>query len=367
MYTIANVHPFGHNVGNRAIHLALRGMLHEAFGRLVSIIEFPATIISGESGSSGLTATSVHEINRFADGVVVGGGNLYENDAIDLDIQALSALQPPLMLFANSWGRIYDRFERLAPRSDSISPEKLTSLLGRADISLSRDSATHEFARGLDSKDELGWCPTIALSRYRSILPRLPEDEEVGALVSVRTPHLMNVPYRFQNRIPSIIEGAIDDLRAAGHPRVRILCNDSRDLDFATLFRFSKGVDSVFASDVHEYLALLAQASLVVSFRLHATMPAIAFGTPVINVSYDERAESLIGDLGLDDASLDLIGHGESFSAALTQRINEGGYGPSDHLDRAEDWAGKIGFQFERLRHFKALVTDYMRSGSRVD
>ena len=365
MYTIANVHPFGHNVGNHAIHLALRHMLYETFGRLVSVIEFPARIISGESGSSGLTPASVHEINRFADGVIVGGGNLYENDAIDLDAEALSALQPPMMLFSNSWGRIYDRFERLAARSDSISKSKLASLLSRADISLSRDSTTHELARSLDARDQLGWCPTIGLSRYRHILTPLPPTEEVGALISVRTPQLMNVPYRFQNRISDFIEQAIDDLRAAGHDRIRILCNDSRDIDFATVFRFSKSVDSIFASDVHEYLALLSQASMVLSFRLHATLPAISFGAPVVNVAYDERAESLIRDLGIDDASLHLIHLGDSFQESLTERINQGGYGASDHWNKVDDWASKVEFQLENLQHFKSLVSDYMMQGSR--
>lgn len=364
MYTIANVHPFGHNVGNHAIHLALRQMLYEAFGRLVSIIEFPATIVSHESGSSGLTPASVHEINRFADGVIVGGGNLFENDALDLHPEALEALQPPLMLFSNSWGRIYNRFENLAVRSDSMSRSKLALLLERADVSLSRDSTTHELAGSLDPKDQLGWCPTIGLSRYRDVLPPLPANEEVGALISVRTPQLMNVPYRFQNQVPALINRAIDDLRVAGHDRIRILCNDSRDLDFATVFRFTKSVDSVFASDVHEYLSLISQANLVLSFRLHATLPAISLGTPVINVSYDERADCLVRDLGIEASSLDLIPLGDSFQEALTERIKVGGYGSLDHQDKLVDWSSKVAFQLQSLQHFKSLVTDYMTHGT---
>lgn len=364
MYTIANIHPFGHNVGNQAIHVALRQMLHEAFGRLVSVIEIPATIISGESGNSGLTPGSVHEINRFADGVIVGGGNLFENDALDIDVEALSALQPPLMLFSNSRGRIYDRFGKLTRRSDSMPAEMLTLLLNRADLSLSRDSATHQFARTLDVKDQLGWCPTIGLSRYRHILAPLPASEDVGALISVRTPQLMNIPYWFQSQIPQLIDRAIDSLRAAGHDRIRILCNDSRDLDFATVFRFTKSVDSVFAGDVHEYLSLLSQANLLVSFRLHATLPAIAFGTPVVNITYDERAECLIQDLGVEAASLNLIHLGSCFQDALTERIEVGGYGPVDHQGKATAWDSKVEFQLDSLRQFKSLVSDYMAQGS---
>lgn len=364
MYTIANVRPFGHNVGNHAIHVALRQMIYESFGRIVSIIEFPATVGSGESGSSGLTRQSVHQINRFADGVIVGGGNLFENDAVDIDAQALAALQPPLLLFSNSWGRIYDRFGNLSKRSDSISTDKMSMLLSRADISLSRDSTTHGFARSLNQKDQLGWCPTISYSRYQGILPLLPAGEEAGALISIRTPELMNIPYKLQSRVPAIIEKVIDHLREAGHDRIRLLCNDSRDLDFATLFRFSKSVDSVYASDVYEYLALLSQASFLVSFRLHATLPAISFGTPVINICYDERAECLIRDLGVEESSLNLVRLGDSFLEAISAVIDEGGYGPLNHQSQVANWDSKVEFQLDSLRRFKSLVRSYISQGS---
>ena len=44
----------------------------------------------------------------YGSGVIVGGGNLYENGEIDVDIDALSALQKPLMIFSVSVGKIYD-------------------------------------------------------------------------------------------------------------------------------------------------------------------------------------------------------------------------------------------------------------------
>ena len=174
MYTIANIRPLGYNIGNQAIHFALRHMLYETFGRLVSIIDYPATSKHDNTNKAGLTPATVHEINRFADGVIVGGGNLYENDEIAVDPRALGSLLPPLMLFSNSRGRIYDRHGQLSERSDVMPDSKLSALLGRADISLSRDSATHSHLSRLDSRDQLGWCPTINLGRYSDNLPPLP-------------------------------------------------------------------------------------------------------------------------------------------------------------------------------------------------
>lgn len=359
MYTIVNVRPFGYNVGNHAIHFALRQMLYETFGRLVSIIEYPATRKHESTAKAGLTAATVCEINRYADGVIIGGGNLFENNEIDIDQPALRALQPPLMLFSNSRGRIYDRRGFLAERSDVIDDVKLKHLLNRADLSLSRDSATHEHLKGLHTRDRMGWCPTINLKRYVDRLPRLPDKEEVGTLISVRTPALMNVPYRFQSSIQSHIELAIDRLRFNGHRRIRILCNDSRDLDFATAFRYTKNVDAVYTNDVYQYLSLLRNATMVISYRLHATLPAISFGVPTVNIAYDERAQCLFNDLGLHQAYLDIVGLGDAFSEALVSQIDHGGYkgGAISHWERITQ------AQFDGLSEFKEMVDRYLKQG----
>jgi Uncharacterized conserved protein len=258
--------------------------------------------------------------------------------SIYVDERSLRALQPPLMLFSNSRGKIFDRHGRLSDRSDVIPDAKLDALLYRADISLSRDTATHAYLREINNKDKLGWCPTINLNRYASHLPVLPDHEEVGALISVRTPSLMNVPYRHQSAVQSHIELAIDTLREAGHKRVRILCNDSRDLDFATAFRYTKGVDSVYTNDVYQYLSLLRSADMLVSYRLHATLPAISYGTPTVNIVYDERAKSLCSDLGFGSESLNMVENDQEFTALLVEAIRKGGYTTEQHAVLGPHW-----------------------------
>ena len=363
MYTIANIRPLGFNMGNHAINFALRYMLYETFGRLVSVIDYPATDRHESTAKGGLTPATVFEINRFADGVIVGGGNLFENDEISVDARALKSLQPPMMMFSNSRGRIFDRHGRLADRSDVIPDEKLKQLLQRADISLSRDSATHTHLRAINDKDELGWCPTINLDRYDRHLPVLPDREDVGALISVRTPRLMNVPYHHQSAVQAHVELAIDRLREAGHRRIRILCNDSRDLDFATAFRYTKNVDSVYTNDVYQYLALLKNADIIVSYRLHATLPAISYGTPTVNVVYDERAKSLCNDLGLGGASLNMVEMDDDFAPALINTIRKGGYTAAEHADLKRRWY-KIGqVQFAAFDRLKDMMHRYVTSG----
>lgn len=362
MYTIANIRPMGQNVGNHAIHFGLKQLVHGAFGRMVSVIDYPSSHLPGDSGVCGITAESVNEINRFADGVIVGGGNLYENGSLKIETTALQALKPPLMLFSNSWGRTYDRFDSLMPRSDSISSSDLRGLVERADFSLSRDSATHNLISSMGLDDSLGWCPTIGLSKYLRHLPPLPESEKVGALVSIRTPQLMNVSARHQRRIPETIEQVIDFLRSSGYSRVRVLCNDRRDLDFATLFKHSKGVDAVFTSDVYEYLSLLENANFLVSFRLHATLPAISFGTPLVNLSYDERASSLIQDLGVESSSINLVEQNENLIALLGNKIRDGGFVAS--ASTQSKWEKFQQIQVTYFSRFRSKVSEYVTQKS---
>lgn len=364
MYTIANIRPFGHNVGNAAISFALKNMVHDAFGRLVSIVEYPATN-KYDSNKAGLTAQVVHEINRYADGVIVGGGNIFENNEIDIDETALKHLQPPLMLFSNSRGRIYDRYGRLSERTDVITDNKLCSLINRSDISLSRDSATHAHVvkLGLGERDRIGWCPTINTRSYVEQLPSLPEQEDVGVLISVRTPNLMNLPYRLQNNVTTDIELMIDTLRELGHGRIRLLCNDSRDLDFSNSFRLSKKVDTVFTGDVYLYLSLLRAAQMVISYRLHATLPAISMGTPTVNITYDERATSLFSDLGLERHHLNYVELGDGFHEHLKIGLERASEVPKSYSEIYQLWEGVTASQVAAMQEFKQLVTRYVETG----
>ena len=49
----------------------------------------------------------IYEANQWCDGIIVGGGNLYENNELFLDFNALESLQIPLLLFSISLGKIY--------------------------------------------------------------------------------------------------------------------------------------------------------------------------------------------------------------------------------------------------------------------
>lgn len=360
MYTIANIRPFGHNVGNTAISFAIKNMLYDTFGRLVTVIDYPATSKHESTAKAGLSKQTIHEINRFADGVIVGGGNLYENDEIDINHEALKHLKAPLMLFSNSRGRIYGRNGKFEERTDVIPDEKLKKLVEKSIISASRDSATHKYIKDLGCEDTLGYCPTINLSSYEHLLPNLPENEHVGALISIRTPSLMNLPISKQSSIQSDIASAINDLRKNGHSRIRVLCNDSRDLDFAVQFKGSLKVDPIYTNDVYQYLALIKHASIIISYRLHATLPAVSFGTPVVNITYDERAESICKDFDILENSIQIMNNKINVQEEVSKMISDGGYRSKTDTAKEALWDEVSQKQRTLFKEFKNHVESYV-------
>ena len=298
MITLFNVRPKGLNVGNEAIFVALRHLLRETFGGLVNIVSVPA-----EGG--GLQPRSIHEMNLYGHGVIVGGGNLFENGQLDVDPNALRALRPPLMLFSLSHGRIYDHRHQLVSRTDALPDTMISALHERAAFSLVRDDATLAHLRGLGLESPvLGGCPTLLLSQLAMPRPDLGAGASNGVLVSVRHPQLMSIPLRDQARLHADMVGLIAALESMDLGPVRILCHDTRDLTFASSLG---NVEYILADDIYAHLELLRAARLVVSFRLHAFLPCLSFGTPAINISYDERSLSLVRTIGLGEWDIDYV------------------------------------------------------------
>jgi hypothetical protein len=303
MINLFCVRPRRFNVGNATIDAAMSAVLRDVFGERCNLVPIPA-IASDEEGSlSGLTAKTVYEMNLYGHGVVVGGGNLYENGQLDVDVNALCALAAPLLLCSLSHGRIYDRRGRLTRRTDSMPVEHIVALHGRASASLARDDATcaHLHELGLTAA-RLGGCPTLFVDELLS--PSPPPRAAPGALISIRNPQLMSMPHVHQARVHDQVRLIADALEQEGFGPVRLLCHDKRDLGFASSFG---DLEYVLPDDVWGYLGLLRAAPVVVTFRLHAFLPCLSFGTPAVNISYDERSLSLVRTVGLGDWDIDLV------------------------------------------------------------
>ena len=321
MINVFCVRPTRFNIGNEAISFAIRHLLKAAFKDSVNLVPVPAAEVDGQGWYSGLRARAVHEMNLYGHGVVVGGGNLYENGQLDIETQALAQLRPPLLLCGLSHGRIYDNRARLTSRTDAMADDLIVALNRAASRSMVRDDATLQHLQGLGLDDvKLGGCPTLLLGDMSRSDPGRTKTD--GTLISIRNPELMSVPLSDQARVRTELERVVQAAVSRGLGPVRLLCHDKRDMAFAA----SLGdIEYIFPDDVETYFDLLKAASLVVCFRLHAFIPCLSFGVPAINLSYDERSISLVRTVGMGAWDIDFVQEPDVVGAVV-DRI--------DHLDQ---------------------------------
>lgn len=299
------IRPRGMNIGNDVINIALKSYIDRFIGKNVNIIDLPATNKYETDNHAGLTARTIHEMNQYGHGVIVGGGNLYENGELDVDAEALTKLEVPLMLFSLSRGRIYSRRGRLVPRTDTMPDSTIYALEQKASVSLPRDEATTQHLRNLGfPESEVGGCPTIFLNRVEDQLPEKIEDYSDTVFISLRHPSLMNIPLGNQATVHDDIREIIKLLKSRGYSDIQLLCHDRRDLAFAASFR---DIPYMFPSDGRNFLNVLRSCKLNITYRLHSFLPCLSFGVPAIKISYDERGLSLVDTVGFGKWNIDLV------------------------------------------------------------
>lgn len=295
-------HGPGLNVGNFAISNSIKFMI-KAIDPDINILTIDA--MSQKLNSfSGLNKKTIYEANQYSNGIILGGGNLYENNELSLDVNSLDSLEVPLILFSLSIGRIYNNNLKLSRRSD-VMPDAIIKILNKKSIiSLSRDFATFNYLKKIGlNKNKLGLCPTIFLNEYFEI-PRVYNNLGKGEnLLVVRNPEQMSIPYIKRFEVADFIKKIYLKFKKE-KKEIKILCNDIRDIAFVN----SLGINSyVYTQDVNEYLTRIKMAELIMSFRIHASLPALSFQKKFINFSYDERGESLMKSIGFENWDVPII------------------------------------------------------------
>jgi exopolysaccharide biosynthesis predicted pyruvyltransferase EpsI len=289
MKNIYVVRPTGFNIGNHIIFAGIRKLFRENSEHSLNFITIPASRKYDNFGKPGLTASSIHEINQYGDYVVLGGGNLFENGELDVDSSSISALRVPLLILGVSWGRIYGRDGALTPRTDSISDDKLKSLISRAALVSVRENSTLEKVSSFRDDCQVDGCPSINISTEAFRKSKSSLGSSV-VLIPIRHPNLMNIMPIHQNQVASDIYAIISHIERRNLKPI-LVCHDHRDISFASLFQ---GTPYIYEESVSSFLSLISNVKAIVSYRLHATIPSLVLETPTLNISYDERAQSLL-------------------------------------------------------------------------
>ena len=303
------VRPATRNIGNDVINRATSDLIYQVFGRTVGIANIPA--LKGPQ-FGGFTIGQVYDMNRLADGVVLGGGNLFENGQVTVEPQALAALQVPLMLIGLSHGRIYGREGTLVERTDGTPPQIISQLIDKASHSMVRDRATQERLKKLTSRQiSLAGCPTMFMSANPPDMIR-----NGSVLISIRHPNRMNLPPTLQWRVADDLRRLIAALRPEFGDKVMLVCHDYLDIEFASAFPEAQ---LIYFDDVDRYIEALRLCQLNVSYRVHAFLPCFAFGTPTIHVSYDERGREMLATAGMAAWDINMLDTLDLVEAVLSR------------------------------------------------
>ncbi len=304
MINLFSIRPKGFNIGNDVIYLGVNHFIRMAFQKNYNVISLPATGKYESQKKAGLSSQTIYEINQFGDGVIIGGGNLYENGELEVNPIALKALEKPMMIFSVSRGKIYNNKLELVDRTDVMTDDKMLLLNKRANVSLSRDQATHDHIRNLGANTVVGGCPTLFINEIPQHLVPLLDADKTDALISIRTPTLMSIPVAKQYEMREQLLQLIELLKNKGYSNVKFLCHDHRDIPFAASF---KEMEYVYTEDVYTYLTYLRNTRLNLTYRLHSFIPCISYNVPTIKISYDQRAISMLHTLGMDEWNINLL------------------------------------------------------------
>jgi polysaccharide pyruvyl transferase WcaK-like protein len=317
MINLFSIRPKGFNIGNDVIYLGVNHFIRQAFKKNYNVISLPATGKYESQRKSGLSSQTVYEVNQFGHGVIVGGGNLYENGELEINPVALKALEKPLMIFSVSRGKIYNNNLELVDRTDVMTDDKMLLLNKRADVSLSRDKATANHIIKLGANTTIGGCPTLFINEIPQHLVPLLDADKTDALISIRTPSLMSIPVARQYEMRDQMLELIELLKRKGYANIKFFCHDHRDIPFAASF---KGMEYVYTEDVYTYLTYLRNTRLNLTYRLHSFIPCLSYNIPTIKISYDERAISMLDTLGMNEWNINML-H-DNVVEEVEQRIN---------------------------------------------
>ena len=75
----------------------------------------------------------------------------------------------------------------------------------------------------------------------------------------------------------------------------------------------------IYFDGVERYIDALRRCRLSVSYRLHAFLPCLAFGTPSIHLSYDERGREAVATAGMGEWDIDITREADVVGAVMTR------------------------------------------------
>lgn len=307
------IHLFPHtlNLGDYFVKMGIQKLLSEVLsGMEYTPLPASSKIPSKNNGKGGITKETIDILNQ-SDLIIIGGSNLYEtieHNQLEVELDALEQVNKPVLLIGigSGWSSVSPRY----PRLSEIARSKICLLEQKSCGHSVRDHFTQRllWSYGIRNAVVTG-CPAAYLFegsfRYQSS----------GRVYITGLPYRMYTERTFDPRIArwrhsyqrrrKATTGYIKMLKLLDKEKIdyNIFITDYRDIPVAEKIL---GSDEriIFDESPDRLLSYLEDCSLMIGYRLHALIPALSWGIPVIPVPLDGRISGFIETYGFTEFSV---------------------------------------------------------------
>ncbi len=295
-YLIHHYCPHTFNAGDHFVIRSIRQHLRRFLPGAVFIPK-PCAFNRGWGKPVRLTGENINFSNRYADAVIVGGSDQYNNWSLRILPDEIRKLQPPLYFIGLG---VSSREIGAPPHIEKKAYYEHIRLANEATrLSSVRDNHTRDFLVKLGyEKAVVTGCPAM----YLFDDPFSLNDSDEVAITFPFPVVRRNNRGEFR-RLLETVQLILKLVRARGLNPV-ISCHDDRDVPVAQGYFPEERI--FFSNYVDDFFSFYRQVRLVIGSRLHASILAAGMGKPFVNINLDARGKGFSDTFGLSDWNLDI-------------------------------------------------------------
>jgi hypothetical protein len=286
--------PHTYNAGDHFVILSIRKHLKQYLPNVLFVPK-PVAGNRGWGKPIGLKGENILFSNQYADAVILGGSDQYNNWSPKIEAKEINELIPPLF-FIGLGVSSKDLNDKPNITDDKYYADILAAN-NKTRLSSVRDDITKNFLSDLGFNDAFNTgCPALYLFDNK-----LEINDSKDVMLTFPYPLIHKKSNQKYQILNNFIEEIIQYVKDKNLNPV-IVCHDDRDVPMAQ--EIFKQHDIFFSNYTHDYFDLYKSAKMVIGSRLHATIFNSGIGTPSININLDLRGVGYSNSFGLAEWNL---------------------------------------------------------------
>ncbi len=301
--------PHTFNVGDHFVIRSIRKYLKKELPEAI-FVPFASAGNRGWGKPTRLQGPNINKSNAYADAVIVGGSDHYNNWSLEIKKKEIIKLIPPLYLIG--LGASSKKIDEPPYFENEKLYQDILTTHQEARLSSVRDLYTKNFLIKIGyNKSVVTGCPALHLFNEELHL-----DNNGKIALTFPFPEVRNNSNESYFELISKIKRLIKNLKAAGL-QPTIVCHDDRNVFTAQKYFAEEKI--FFSNYVDEFIDFYKSMSMVIGSRLHASIFTAGLGKPFININLDFRGQAFSNTFGLEQWNINI--NDERIDEKLKSRI----------------------------------------------